>query len=277
MILATLFYAGMNISIKYLGRIPSHEVVFFRSIVTLAITWFLLKRKRKSPWGNNKKMLIARGLAGFVGLTLYIYTVQRMSLASAVTIQYLSPIFTALFAIFLLGERMKALQWVFFGAAFAGVLLIKGYDPSVDLFLLLIGVGSAVGSGLAYNFIRKLRGQDEPLVIVFYFPLVTIPIIAPYTLTHFVMPNAFEWLMLLSTGLFTQFAQVFMTRAYQLEKVANVSVLTYLGTIYALIIGTLLFNESYPWQAIAGMTLIIAGIIGSILYKRKVERELKVE
>mgnify|MGYP000049767935 CR=1 FL=1 len=269
MILATLFYAGMNVSIKFLDRIPSHEVVFFRSIVTLVITWVLLRRKQVSPWGNNKKLLIARGLAGFVGLILYIYTVQRMSLASAVTIQYLSPIFTALFAIFILGERMKGIQWLFFGLAFIGVVLIKGYDSSVDLVLLLLGVASAVGSGLAYNFIRKLRGQDDPLVIVFYFPLVTLPIITPYTLSHFVMPSGIEWLMLLFTGLFTQFAQVFMTRAYQLEKVANVSLLTYLGTIYALIIGTLIFNEVYQWQAIAGMALIVGGILASILYKRK--------
>lgn len=277
MILATLFYAGMNVSIKYLDQIPSHEVVFFRSIITLVITWFLLKRRKISPWGNNKKLLIARGLAGFVGLTLYIYTVQRISLASAVTIQYLSPIFTALFAIFILGERMKGMQWMFFGLAFLGVLLIKGYDTSVDLGLMLLGVGSAVGSGLAYNFIRKLRGQDDPLVIVFYFPLVTIPIIAPYTLSHFVMPSPFEWLMLLSTGIFTQVAQVLMTRAYQLEKVANVSLLTYLGTIYALVIGTLLFDEVYQWQAVAGMALIIGGILASMFYKRYMDKKQALE
>lgn len=277
MILATLFYAGMNVSIKYLDQIPSHEVVFFRSIITLVITWFLLRKNKISPWGNNKKLLIARGLAGFIGLTLYIYTVQRISLASAVTIQYLSPIFTALFAIFILGERMKGMQWMFFGLAFLGVLLIKGYDTSVDLGLMLLGVCSAVGSGLAYNFIRKLRGQDDPLVIVFYFPLVTIPIIAPYTLSHFVMPSPFEWLMLLSTGIFTQVAQVLMTRAYQLEKVANVSLLTYLGTIYALVIGTLLFDEVYQWQAVAGMALIIGGILASMFYKRYMDKKQALE
>lgn len=268
MILATFCYAGMNLCIKYLSAIPSHEVIFFRSLVTLVITWVLLRRKRINPWGNKKKLLILRGLAGFIGLTLYIYTVQRMSLASAVTIQYLSPIFTAVFAIFILGERMKTAQWLFFGLAFLGVLLIKGYDPSVDQKLLLLGVVAAMGSGLAYNFIRKLRGYDDPLVIVFYFPLVTLPIIGPYTAMHYVMPTAFEWLMLLATGVFTQFAQVLMTKAYQLEKVANVSMLTYLGTIYALIIGIGLFGETYQWQALAGMGLIISGIVANIFYKR---------
>lgn len=273
MILATLFYAGMNLCIKYLSAIPSHEVVFFRSIVTLVISWVLLRRKRINPWGNNKKLLVLRGLAGFVGLTLYIYTVQRISLASAVTIQYLSPIFTAVFAIFILKERMKNTQWLFFAMAFIGVLLIKGYDPSVDLLLLLLGVTSAMGSGLAYNFIRKLRNSDDPLVIVFYFPLVTLPIIGPYTALNFVMPSTFEWLMLLATGVFTQFAQVFMTRAYQLEKVANVSLLTYLGTIYALIIGVTLFDETYQWQALAGMLLIILGIVANVFYKRWLDRQ----
>ena len=272
MLLATLFYAGMNWCIKYLGQIPSAEVVFFRSIITLVLTWFLLKRRHLNPWGNNKKLLILRGAAGFIGLTFYIYTVQRMSLASAVTIQYLSPIFTAIFAIFLLKERLRWLQWTFFGIAFLGVMLIKGFDNSVDTVLLLLGILSAMGSALAYNFISMLRWQDDPLVIVFYFPLVTIPIIGPLMLFNFVMPTTFEWLMLLATGLFTQFAQVFMTRAYQLEKVSNVSILTYLGTIYALIIGTVVFNESYTWPALGGMALIVLSIIASLLYKKRFEK-----
>ncbi|MBI1183009.1 EamA family transporter [bacterium] len=272
MLMASLFYAGMNWCIKYLQHIPSLEVVFFRSLVTLLITWVLLKRRRLNPWGNDKKLLILRGVAGFVGLTFYIYTVQRISLASAVTIQYLSPIFAAIFAIFLLKDRLRWVQWLFFAGAFGGVMLIKGYDPTVDTHLLLLGILSAVGSALAYNFISMLKGKDDPLVIVFYFPLVTIPIIGPLMLSGFVWPSPFEWLMLLATGVFTQFAQVFMTRAYQLEKVSNISILTYLGTIYALIIGTVFFDESYSWQALAGMALIVVSIIASLLYKRRFGR-----
>lgn len=271
MILASLFYAGMNLCIKLLADIPAHEIVFFRSLVTIIITWFLLRKRKLSPWGQNKKLLILRGLAGFIGLTLYIFTVQHVSLASAVTIQYLSPIFTAIFAIFILNERMKALQWTFFLLAFVGVFIVKGFDESVSLFMLLCGLGSAMGSGLAYNFIRKLKGQDDPLVIVFYFPLVTLPLIGPYTLTHFVWPSWQNWILLIAIGLFTQVAQLFMTRAFQLEKVANVSLLKYLGIIYALIMGVTIFNETYTWQAIGGMFLIIGSIVANYVYKLKTQ------
>lgn len=267
MILATFWYGLMNLFVKLLGEIPSHEIVFFRSLVTLVITWVLLRRRRISPWGKNRNWLILRGLAGFIGLTLYFYTVQHISLASAVTIQYLSPIFTGIFAIFLLGERMRWLQWIFFGLAFLGVIIIKGFDPTVSPMWLGLGIGSAVFSGLAYNVIRKLRGKEDPLVIVFYFPLVVIPLIGPYTLTHFHWPTLTQWGLLLAVGVSTQFAQVLMTRAYQLEEVANVSILTYLGTIYALILGTLVFDEQYSWQALSGMGMIVIGIILSILYK----------
>lgn len=273
MIWATVFYGIMNLCIKYLNHIPAHEIVFFRSIITLSVTYVLLKKAKVNPLGNNKKLLILRGLAGFMGLILYIYTVQRMNIASAVTIQYLSPIFTGIFAIFLLGEKMRWLQWIFFLTAFAGVLLIKGFDPSVSNNLLATGILSAIGSGLAYNLIRKLRGQDHPLVIVFYFPLVTIPLIGPYTLTHFVWPTGFEWLLLLITGLATQLAQTFMTQSYQLEKVANVSMITYLGTIYALLMGVFIFDEQYSLMTIIGMLLIVGGIIANILYKKWTDKK----
>lgn len=268
MVLSTLFFGAMNLCIKLLPNIPSYEIVFFRAVVTLVLSYIVIKRKRINPWGQNKKLLIFRGLAGFLGLTLYFYTVQNMSLASAVTIQYLSPIFTTVFAIFILKERIKPIQLLFFAIAFSGVFLIKGFDKTVSTPLLLIGILSAVGSGLAYNMIRKLRGQDDPMVIVFYFPLVTIPLIAPYTFFNFVVPTWVELGLLVLVGVFTQFAQVFMTKAYQADKAANISILTYLGLVYALFIGKFLFEEEYTLMTLLGMLLIVGGIVTNVLYTR---------
>jgi drug/metabolite transporter (DMT)-like permease len=276
MLQATLYYAGMNLCIKILKDIPAHQVVFIRSVITLLITYAFIRRQNLSPWGNNKKWLILRGLAGFSGLLCYIITVQSIPLASAVTIQYLSPVFTLIIAYLMLDDELKLRNWVFTAISFAGVLLVKGFDERISNSMLALGIFSAMMSGLAYSCIRKVSKDDHAMVIVFYFPLVTIPLIGPYTLTHWQAPDLRQWGLLIATGIFTQFGQYFMTKAYQMERVSDVSILTYLGTIYALLTGYYLFDETFGLQSILGMTLVIGGVVLNLIYSSYKKRSLKV-
>lgn len=266
--IATLFFAVMNTGIKYIDRIPSHEIVFIRALVTLVIGYVLVRRAGLDPRGNNKRVLLLRGVTGTIAMVLYFYTVQHMPLASAVTIQYLSPIFTVIIAGMLLKEPPRPIQWLFFAVSFGGVLMVKGFDPRVSLVDLSLGIGAAVFSALAYNFIRKLKNTDHPLVIVFYFSLVTVPFVGGYCLYDWVTPTAFEWVIMIGIGLVVTIAQIFMTRAYQLEKAANVSNYNYLGTLYALIIGYFIFGETFGIPAFVGIGLIVFGVLMSSRYRQ---------
>ena len=265
MLQATVYYAGMNLCIKYLNHIPAFQILFIRSIITFFITLYFIRKQKLSPWGNDKKWLILRGLAGFSGLLCYIVTVQKIPLASAVTIQYLSPVFTLIFAYFLLDDRLTLRNWLFTILAFTGVVLVKGFDHRISNEMLALGMFSALMSGLAYSCIRKVNKSDHALVIVFYFPLVTLPFITPYTLMHWQTPTWQEWALLIATGIFTQFGQYFMTKSYQLEKVSDVSILTYLGTLYALATGYFLFSETFSHWSLLGMALIIGGVVLNLI------------
>ncbi|RKX25494.1 MAG: EamA/RhaT family transporter [Candidatus Zixiibacteriota bacterium] len=267
MLVATFFFALMNVGVKYLSHIPAYEVVFFRAFVSLVVCYLLVRREGLNPWGNNKPLLILRGLAGTAALTMYFYTLQHMPLASAATIQYLSPIFTIIIAGILLHESAKPIQWLFFLASFAGVLCIKGFDARVTPTELIIGVSAAICSALAYNFIRKLKGQDHPLVVVFYFPLVTVPIIGSYTLIHWVTPEPSDWIVLALIGLTTTVAQIYMTKAYQLERASNVSNYNYLGVVLALLIGFFAFGESIGFLGLGGIALITLSVFMSSRYR----------
>lgn len=268
-LIATVMFALMNVGVKYLSHIPAHEVVFFRALISLLVCLVLLRRAGISPWGNNRKILLGRGIAGTIALTMYFYTLQNMPLASAVTIQYMSPIFTIIIAGVMLKEPPRPIQWLFFLVSFAGVLMIKGFDPRVSPTDLAIGITAAMSSGLAYNFIRKLRGQDHPLVVVFYFPLVTVPVIGAWTFTHWVSPSAVDWLVLLIIGICVTIAQVYMTRAYQLEKAANISNFNYLGVVFAIAFGFIIFGEVLTPLGIAGIILIVFGVAMSSRYRQK--------
>ncbi len=267
-IISTIFFALMNVGVKYLTAIPAHEIVLFRGLVSLIVCYLMLRRLKISLWGNNKRLLIYRGLAGTAGLIMYFYTVQNMPLASAVTIQYMSPIFTIILAGIMLQESPRPIQWLFFIVSFAGVVMIKGFDPRVDVMELVIGVSSAFFSGLAYNFIRKLKDYDQPLVVVFYFPMVTVPIIGTYTIFHWVTPNLEELIVLILIGLVTTAAQIYMTKAYQVDKASNISNFNYLGSIYAIVIGLLFFDETIGALAMAGIGLIIFGVYMSSRFRQ---------
>lgn len=257
----------MNVFVKKLSHLPSTEVSLFRSILPLIISYIMLKRSNINPWGNNKPLLIARGLFGTGGLLLYFYTLQKMPLANAVTIQYLSPIFSTLIAAFIFKEKTKPIQFSFFLISFSGILVIKGFDTNISFELLSIGILSALFSAIAYNIIRKLKDYDDPLVTVFYFTLVTVPLVTPYVAMNWVTPNLTDWVYIIIIGIATQKAQVYMTMAYQAEKMAKVANLNYIGTIYAIIFGYFLFGEKLSLSSILGIFLIVGGAILSSRYK----------
>lgn len=274
MLLATLLFTCMNVFVKMVPEIPAIEVIFFRSIISLLISFVLLKKQRVPVFGNNKKLLLLRGLAGAMGLIFFFNTLQNIPLASAVTLQFLTPIFTTLLGIFLVKEKVRPLQFLFFGLAFAGTVLIKGFDPRLSGFYMLLGIGAAFFSGLAYNIIRKLNITEHPLVVIFYFPLVTLPLTAWWVISNWVQPQGEEWLYLLLIGVLTQFAQYFMTMAYQLEELSKVSSLNYIGIVYALGFGYLIFDETFHTLTYVGMMLVLTGVILNVQYKRRLSKQL---
>lgn len=269
MLLATLLFTCMNVLVKLIPHIPAIEIIFFRSLISLVLSFAILQSQKVPVLGNNKKLLLLRGAAGALALVCYFITLQNIPLASAVTLQYLSPVFTAVLGIFLVKEKVKPLQFLFFGLAFAGVLLVKGFDPRVDTLYLFLGIGAGFFAGLAYNIIRKLNTTEHPLVIVFYFPLVTIPLTLVYVVTNWVQPQGIEWVYLLLIGLLTQFAQYFMTMAYQQEELSKVASLNYIGILYAIGFGYLIFDETFHPLTYVGMLLVLAGVILNLQYKRK--------
>lgn len=272
MMLATFIFAGMNVLIKYIPNIPAVEIVFFRSVISLVLSYVMLKSQRVPVFGKNKKILLLRGLAGAIALVLYFTTLHVMPLASAVTIHFTSPIFTSILGVFIVKERVSPIQWLFFGVAFLGIIVIQGFDVRVSPFYAGVGVFAAVLSGLAYNFIRKLNTTEHPLVIVFYFPLVTLPITGVYSAFHWVMPKGIEWLILLGVGITTQFAQYFMTRAYQSEELSKVSSLNYIGILYALGFGYVLFEETFNLMTFVGIGVVLVGVFLNVWYKTRSDK-----
>lgn len=266
MFLSTIFFSFMNLGVKFLPHLPVLEIVLIRALIMFFITLAYLKKKGINPLGNNRKILFLRGIFGVVALSLYFYSIQNMPFASAVTIMQLSPIFTTLAAVFILKEKIKPIQLLFFLVSFIGIIFIKGFDTRISLNLLLISLSGALLSAFAYNMIRKLKDTDHPMVVVFYFPLVAIPFSGFFTAFNFVLPKGNDWIILLMIGLATQLAQIFMTKSLQMENIAKVSIVRYLTIVYAIFYSYLFFEESYNIYTYVGMSLVVLGIVFNLLY-----------
>lgn len=261
MIVSAFCFALMNLCVKFLPRIPAHEAVFFRALGMTLLGAVLIAVAGIRPWGTHHKQLVLRSLFGMTALTSYFYTLRNMPLASAVTLQYLSPVFSTALAIPMLGEKVAPRRWGYFGLCLLGILLVKGFDPRIALPMLALSLFSAFCSGVAYNHVRSMGGREHPYVVVFYFSGLTLVLIAPYTLLHWVWPTGLEWVWLGLMGLLTHLAQLSLTLALQSEKIAVVTPWNYTGVLYALLFGWLLFHEAIGPLALAGMGLIVLGVI----------------
>lgn len=263
MIISTLAFAGVNAIIKYLDRFGEFQLVFFRSIVSLTITIVQLRLLRISPWGGNKPVLFVRGLAGVIALMMGFVLIKNVPLGTAITLNYLSPIFTAIIAVFWLKERIKTIQWFYLLICVVGVALLKLGEISLTLEMLLLGLGASALAGLAYNCVRICKETDHHLVVVFYFPFVSTPIalVCLFLFQEWFWPSWWEWGVIILLGVLTQVAQITLTKALQFDKAANATILKYLGVVHAFIIGWFFFGESITWQSGLGVVIILFGIV----------------
>ncbi len=269
MFLSTLAFSLANIFVKQVSHIPAMEVVFFRTTIASAICIIGLYRAKADWRGTNRTLLLLRGVFGTTALFLFFLTLQNIPLASAMTIQYLSPIFTSIIAIFILSEKVRSMQWIFYALAFSGVLLIEQIDTRVSMFYLVIGIVSAFCSGVAYNLVRRLRGREHPLTVVLHFQLVGVVVGTISLFFDWRTPEGWDWVCLFLVGVFSQLGQIFLTNALQKEKVAGVAIINYSGLVYAVAIGWLVFGESQTITSMVGMLLVVLGVLLSVIYSNR--------
>lgn len=262
-ILASFFFSMINALVKYFDRIPAVEIVFFRSLVTLALSFIAIQRAKVRIFNPHFKLLCLRGLFGAIALALYFRTIQSIPLANAVTLLYLAPLFTVIFAIFVNKEKPNSRQWPFLVTGLLGSIFLKGEPGKIALEHFLTGIGAAICAALAYTMIRRLKDKAHHQLIIFYFPFVTIPLILPWLMQTWVTPNLTELIGLLIIGALTQIAQVFMTKAYIAQSAAKISHYNYLTSVWAVITGLIFFNEPILIETVLGIFIIVVSVIMS--------------
>ncbi|MEM7050349.1 MAG: DMT family transporter [Acidobacteriota bacterium] len=267
MVASAFWFSVMSALVKVAGeRLPSQEIVLARAIVSLVLSYALVRRAGVSPWGNQPAWLLLRGLCGFLGLTCFYYAVTQLPLAETTVIQYLHPMLTALFAAWFLGEVVRSSLVFSLALSLVGVLAVARPSflfgaAAADLPPLALAAagGGALFSAFAYVLVRRLSGSEHSMVIILYFPLVTVPLALPWVWQHGVWPHGFEWLILLGVGIATQLGQVYLTRGIRLLPAGKATSLSYLQVAFAGLWGMLFFAEVPDGWFFVGAALILAG------------------
>ncbi|MES2743561.1 MAG: DMT family transporter [Pseudomonadota bacterium] len=288
MLFASFMFAAMGVCVKLAsGLYSTSEMVMYRGLVGCTVLLIMIAYRGGSLRTALPHQHLWRGAVGVSSLWLWYYTIGALPLATAMTLNYMSPIWIAVI-LFLSGwwHAKNHVEWPLIAAvcmSFVGVtVLLQPAFHANQLAPALIALGSSVLSALAYLQVRKLGLAGEPEYrVVFYFSVMNVVAGLAGTvlgarhggpLWHR-LDNSYGLALLLGIGLCATAAQLAMTRAYRLGKTLVVANLQYTGIVFSSIWGVLVFGDLFDWHSWAGMVVILASGSAATYYNtRSTER-----
>jgi S-adenosylmethionine uptake transporter len=277
MVLASFLFASMGVCVKLASADYSPgEIMFYRGATGAVLIWLLARSRGVSLRTTVPATHFWRSLSGVISMFLWFYALGNLPVATAMTLNYMSSVWMALFLIggaAMLGSARvdgRLIATVLLG--FAGVALIL--RPTIEhdqLWHGLMGLLSGIIAATAYLQVTALARAGEPeLRIVFYFSIGGAAFGLLTTLWTGVHGHSLKGaVLLLAVGLLATVAQLMMTRAYSTGRTLVNASLQYLGIAFSFGYGVLLFNDKVTGMALGGMLLIVgAGLSATLLRSR---------
>ena len=265
MLLASACFAIMGLLVKLCAPFFSaEELVFYRSLFGLLLVGALPLSRRGSLKTRYWTLHLMRSMCGLASLWLFFFTLSRAPLATAVTLNYTSPLFFALL-LTISGREPVARPLLFtLAAGFAGILLVL--RPQVDAAQWLPGVTgllSGLTAGASYLYVRHLGQVDEPeWRVVFYFSGLSTLVLGGVVLRqphHALSPTHLG--LLIALGAVASLGQWAMARAYRTGKSLLVANLAFSTVVFSCLLGAVFLKEQLDastwWGIIA---VILAGL-----------------
>lgn len=274
MIVASLLFACMGVCVK-LGsaRFTTGELVFYRGLVGFVMMFGLLRLQGLSCATPHWRLQLSRGVSGTIALMCYFFALGILPLATAVTLNYTSPLFVALLLACWFREHVGSHLFAAVALGFIGVALLL--QPTLDPAQwagALSGLGSGLIASLAYLNVRALGRVGEPEArTVLWFSLITAACGLPWALASGSANTVGfkDAAILLGVGGFGGCAQLAMTRAYRYGKTIVSANLAYTTVIFSSLFGVALWDERLPWTSILAILIIIASGVWVSMASRK--------
>lgn len=259
-IASAFFFALMNLFIRLAGDVPTMQKCFFRNffalIIAVASLW-----KTKTPFRigkGNTKYLVARSLAGGLGMVCNFYAIDHMHISDASMLNKLSPFFAIIFSIWIMSEKANKYEWLAVFCAFGGALFVVKPTFGFETIPAVAGVLGGFGAGLAYAFVRKLGTRKEKsMIVVAFFSGFTTLMLLPNLLLNYAPMTWQQWGFLCLTGMSAAGGQICITNAYAKAPAKEISVYDFSIVIFAAILGFFFLDQVPDLLSIAGYIIII--------------------
>lgn len=268
-IISAFCFALMDLFLRLAGDVPTMQKCFFRNFFALIISVVSLIRT-KTPFKigkGNTKYLVARSLAGGIGMICNFYAIDHLPISDAAILNKLSPFFAIIFSIWVLGEVANAYEWLAVALAFIGALFVSKPTFSAEAVPALAGIIGGLGAGFAYAFVRKLgiRGEKNMIVVGFFSGFTTLMFL-PYLILNYVPMSLSQWIFLVLTGTAAAGGQIFITKAYANAPAKEISVYDYSIVIFTAILGFVFLGQVPDYLSFIGYAIIIGTAVWKWYY-----------
>ena len=276
MFMSVCAFSIMDLIVKWSDSYPLGQVLFFRGFFGLVIYFFLIPRERLKNFYYTKRagLHFLRCLFGLIALISIFIALRNLPLATVVSISFAAPIFTTIFSIFFLTEKVGFYRWLAVIVGFIGIVIISepGFS-SLNLYFIF-PIIFCLGLSYVAIAIRQLSTTEPVWLIALNFS-AAITIVSFFTIPFgWIMPNLNDLILLSFIGIFGGFANLWLSQSYKFSEVSLVTPLKYLALVFAIIFGYFIWNEIPSIKTLAGALLVIISSI--IIFRREIALKKQV-
>ncbi len=270
MFISICAFSLMDIIVKWSEAYPLGQVLFFRGFFGVILYFIVMPKENIKNFYYTRRpgLHFLRCLSGLIALIAIFIALRNLPLATVVSISFAAPIFTTIFSIFLLSEKVGVFRWLAVIIGFVGILIIT--EPGFSSFNIYFIYPIIFCLGLSYVAIaiRQLSTTEPVWLISLYFS-ITITLASLFTLPYgWVMPNFIDLTLLILIGVFGGLANLWLGQSYKLAEVSLVSPLKYLALVFAIGFGYFIWDEVPSLKTLFGAALVIISSI--IIFRREI-------
>ena len=269
MFISICAFSVMDVIVKWTNDYPVGQVLFFRGFCGLIPILFIIPKERYVDFYKTDRPLphFKRCIAGIIALISIIIALRNLPLATVVSVTFAAPIFTTIFSIFLLNEKVGFYRWLAVMVGFIGIIVISEPGFSSLNFYFIFPIIFCLGLSYVAITIRRLS-TTEPVWLIGFFFSISIMILSFFTFyQNWLLPNLVDLFLLSMIGILGGLANLWLTQSYKLSEVSLVTPLKYLALVFAIIFGYLIWDEIPTTKTLIGAILVIASSI--IIFRRE--------
>ena len=270
MFMSICAFSLMDVIVKWSVDYPIGQVLFFRGFFGIIFYFFIIPKERLHDFYKTERpgLHTLRCISGLIALVAIFIALRKLPLATVVSISFAAPIFTTIFSIFLLSEKVGIFRWLAVIIGFIGILVIT--EPGISSLNIYYIFPIIFCLGLSYVAItiRQLSTTEPVWLISFYFSL-SITLLSFLTIPQgWVIPSFKDFILLSFVGIFGGVANLWLGQSYKYSEVSLVTPLKYLALVFAIIFGYLIWEEIPTIKTLAGALLVIISTL--IIFKREI-------